>query len=152
MVKNCLKKQKNCSLGLVIKKKLLNMQNLTLRGAVQSTLLQLFKAIYYRDLSIDKAERKQDEFETHLTALEKYRPRNLDYVTIREKLLTNVKNFYDGKEMIINAFKDKIFPLHLKMIILKITTKMRMNFTLQENYYQYLNFLLSELKKKRQEI
>ena len=43
--------------------------------------------------------------------MEKYRPRNLDYVEKRIKLLNNTNKFYDGREMIINAFEDNIFPL-----------------------------------------
>ena len=46
--------------------------------------------------------------------LERYRPRNPDYIEKRKNLLNNAKNFFDGREMIINAFKDKIFPLSLE--------------------------------------
>ena len=76
------------------------------------SLTELFKAIYDRNLAMGKAKRKQDEFEAHLAALERYKPRNPDYVTIREKLLINAKRIYDVREMIINAFNDKIFPLN----------------------------------------
>ena len=76
------------------------------------SLIELFKAIYYRSLSIKDAESKQDEFMSIFNALEKYRPRNLDYVTARKNLLINAKKIYDGREMIINVFKDKIFPLN----------------------------------------
>ena len=53
----------------------------------------------------------QNEYEAQLAALEKYRPRNADYVEKRINLLSNAKNSYNGREMIINAFKNKIFPL-----------------------------------------
>ena len=43
---------------------------------------------------------------------ERYRPRNSDYITESKKLSNNAKKIYDGREMIINAFKDKIFPLN----------------------------------------
>ena len=46
------------------------------------------------------------------TRQKKCRPRNFDYVTERENPLNNAKNFYDGREMIISTFKDKIFALH----------------------------------------
>ena len=75
------------------------------------SLKELFKTIYYRNLSIEKTERIQDEYEAQLAALERYRPRKSDYKTKRENLLNNFKNFYDGREMIINAFKDKIFVI-----------------------------------------
>ena len=72
---------------------------------------ELFKAIYYRNLSIEDAERKQDEFMTIYNALENYGARKPEYVTAKNNLLINAKNFYDGREMIINAFKNKMFPL-----------------------------------------
>ena len=75
------------------------------------SLKELFKGIYYRNISIDEKERIQDEYEAQLNALENYRPRNPDYVKERKQLLNNAKEFYDGREMIINAFKDKIFIL-----------------------------------------
>ena len=75
-------------------------------------LKELFKAIDYRNLSIDKAGRIKDGYEAILIALERYRPRNSDYVKARKKLLINAKKFYDRTEMIFNAFKDKIFPLY----------------------------------------
>ena len=53
-----------------------------------------------------------EEFNVVLTALEKYKRRNSEYKNKKLKLLENVKRFYDGREMIINAFKNKIFPLY----------------------------------------
>ena len=44
------------------------------------SLKELFKAIYYRNPSIDKAERIQDKYEAIVTVLEKHKPRNPDYV------------------------------------------------------------------------
>ena len=76
------------------------------------SLKGLFKAIYYRNISIDEAERIQEKYEAQLNALERYILRNPDYVGERKQLLNNAKNFHDGREMIINAFKDKIFPLN----------------------------------------
>ena len=60
------------------------------------SLKKLFKAIYYRNLSIDKAERKQDDFVSVFNTLEKYRPRNSDYVTARKIFWINAKKIYDG--------------------------------------------------------
>ena len=71
----------------------------------------LNSAIYYRNLKIEDAEGKQHEFLAIFNALERYNPRKPDYVTARKNLLINVKNFYNGREMIINTFKNKIFPL-----------------------------------------
>ena len=56
----------------------------------------------------------QKEYSISLYALKKYRPRNSDYIKKRKKLLNNAKNLYFGREMIINSFKNKIFPLYFK--------------------------------------
>ena len=78
------------------------------------SLKELFKAIYYRNLPIVKAERIKNKYEAQLAVLERYIPSNSNYIKIRENLLNNAKKFYDGREMIINAFGDKIFPLSPK--------------------------------------
>ena len=41
-----------------------------------NSLKELFKAIYYRNLKIEDAERKQDEFMVFLDALDKYKPKD----------------------------------------------------------------------------
>ena len=74
------------------------------------SLKELFKAIYYRKISIDDAEGIQEECKAILSALEGYNPRKPEYITTKNNLLINAKNFYDGREEIINAFKNKIFP------------------------------------------
>ena len=76
-----------------------------------SSLKELFKQIYYRNIKTEDVERKQDEPVAVYNALEKYNPKKPDYVTARKNLLINAKKIYDGKEMIINAFKNGIFPL-----------------------------------------
>ena len=42
-------------------------------------------------------------------ALEKYKPKKEPYIGKRNKLLINAKIFYDGREIIIDAFKNEIF-------------------------------------------
>ena len=79
-----------------------------------NSLKELFKGIYYRNLKLEDAERKKDEFMAVLVALEKYGPRKSDYLTARKNLLINAKKIYDEREIIINAFKDKIFLLNTK--------------------------------------
>ena len=48
------------------------------------SLKELFKAIYYRNLKIEDAERKQYEFMTVFNVLERYNPRKSDYVTAKK--------------------------------------------------------------------
>ena len=73
------------------------------------SLKEIFKAIYYRNIRIEKAERIQDEFNGVYGALDKYKPKKEPYIEKRRKLLINTDNFYKGREMIIDAFKNKIF-------------------------------------------
>ena len=55
-------------------------------------LKELFKAIYYRNNSIDETERIQNEFIGHIGLLEEYKPINPDYVAAKANLLINAKN------------------------------------------------------------
>ena len=60
---------------------------------------------------IEEAEAIQEEFDAVYGALEKYKPKKEPYIGKRNKLLINAKNFYDGREIIINAFKNEMFPM-----------------------------------------
>ena len=71
---------------------------------------ELFKAIYYRKITIEEAERIQEEFDAIIDALKHYKPRGLKYKENKEKLLINAQSFYDGRDIFIKAFKDKISP------------------------------------------
>ena len=46
----------------------------------------------------------QDEFDAVLGALEKYKPKKCKYYEPKEKLLTNAKKFYKGRQTIIDAY------------------------------------------------
>ena len=52
----------------------------------------------------------QNEFDSVVNALEEYSPKNLEYEKEKINLLNNAEKFYDGREMIINAFKNTLFP------------------------------------------
>ena len=41
-----------------------------------------------------------------------YIPRNNKYTEAKNKLLNNVKNFYEGRKKIIEGFKNEIFPVY----------------------------------------
>ena len=45
---------------------------------------------------IDEAESKQDQFNGALDVLSDYTPRDEKYSKAKNKLLDNVKNFYEG--------------------------------------------------------
>ena len=70
----------------------------------------LFNQIYFGKSLIPAAEREQDEFYYRLENLKKYDPKTNGNISIRESFLKNKKSFYDGREMVINAFKNKIIP------------------------------------------
>ena len=70
------------------------------------------KEIYYWKLSIDRAEEIQNEFTGVFTALEKCKPTKPECTDEKSKLLDNTRRFYNGREMIINAFKNEIFSFY----------------------------------------
>ena len=72
------------------------------------SLKKLFKSIYYRNITIEKAERIQEELDAIIGV---YKPKKTKYKENKEKYLINAQNFYDGREMIINESKNEIFPL-----------------------------------------
>ena len=62
------------------------------------TFKELFRDLYYKKTTIDEVERKQDEIDGVVGALKKYIPRNNEYVEAKNKLLNNIKKFYEGRE------------------------------------------------------
>ena len=76
------------------------------------TCKELFKGLYYRKITIEKAEREQDEFNAIIGVLEDYTPRNNKYIEAKNKLLNYVKKIYEGREKIIEGFKNEIFPFN----------------------------------------
>ena len=75
-------------------------------------LKELFRTIYYGEILLAEAEREQNEFDDLFDNLRAYRPRNPEYTKSRESLLINAKKIYDRREITIDAFNDKIFPLN----------------------------------------
>ena len=76
------------------------------------TFKELFRYLYYKETTIDEAERKQDEIDGVIDALKRYIPRDNKYNEAKNKLLNNVKKFYEGREKIIEGFKNEVFPLY----------------------------------------
>ena len=66
---------------------------------------------------IDEAESKQDQFNGALDVLSDYTPRDEKYSKAKNKLLDNVKNFYEGQGKIIKGFKNGIFPLNYDGVV-----------------------------------
>ena len=80
------------------------------------TFKELFRDLYYRTITIDDIEGKQEEFSVVINVLERYAPRDNKYVEAKNKRLNNAKNFYEGKEKIIEVFKNGVFPLYYNEI------------------------------------
>ena len=74
-------------------------------------LKPFFNSIYFGEVLIPAAEREQDVFEEILENLKKYEPRTEVNIKDKNDTLTSGQNLYDGREIIINAFKNKLFPL-----------------------------------------
>ena len=76
------------------------------------TFKELFRNIYYRNMSINEAERRQDKFDAVLNVLSRHSPRDGKYIKAKIELLDNAKNFYKGREKISEqGFKNGIFLL-----------------------------------------
>ena len=78
------------------------------------TFKELFRDLYYRTVTIDEAESKQDEFNVVLNFLKEYNPKHDKYVTLKNDVIDNVSKFYEGRKKIIEGFKKKYF--HFIMI------------------------------------
>ena len=56
----------------------------------------------------------QDEFDVVLNGLKKYSPKKSEYIKDKISLLYNAEKIYDWRKMIIDEFKNKIFPFYHK--------------------------------------
>ena len=57
----------------------------------------MFRDLYYRNISIDEAERKQDEFDGVLGALSTYFAKKKEHIEAKNKLLNNTKKVLLGE-------------------------------------------------------
>ena len=62
-------------------------------------------------MTINDAEMKQNKFNTKHVALNNYFPRYEKYIEAKNRLMNNEKNFYEGRQKIIEGFKEGIFSL-----------------------------------------
>ena len=54
----------------------------------------------------------QEEFNTVLHLLKKYSPKHDKYVTLKNNLVDNASKFYEGREKIIEGFKNGVFSFY----------------------------------------
>ena len=76
------------------------------------TFKELFRDVYYRNMTIDEAERKQDKFDGVLTALSTFSAKRKEYIEAKNKLLNNAEKISNGREKVIEGFKNEIFLLN----------------------------------------
>ena len=86
--------------------------NVTYDFSDYKTFKELFRDLYYRNMTIDEVERKQNEFDGVFGALSKYSTKKKVYIEAKNKLLNNARNFYKGREKIIEGFQNGIFLFH----------------------------------------
>ena len=59
-----------------------------------------------------RRQKEQEEFNEIIGVLEDFTPRNNKYIEAKNKLLHNVKKSYEGREKIIEGFKNEIFSFN----------------------------------------
>ena len=85
--------------------------NFTYNLSYYKAFKELFRDLYYKKMTINDAEMKQNEFNSILDALNNYSPKAQKYIEAKNSLLNNAKNFYKRREKTIEGFKERIFPL-----------------------------------------
>ena len=73
---------------------------------------ELFRDLYYRNITIDEAESKQEEFNVVLHLLKRYSPKHDKYVTLKNNLVDNASKFYEGRKKNIEGFKSGVFSFY----------------------------------------
>ena len=66
-------------------------------------------------MSINEAERRQDEFDAVLNVLSRYSPRDKKRIKAKNELIDNAKIFYKSREKNIEGFENRMF-LYIKKI------------------------------------
>ena len=63
-------------------------------------------------MSINEAEREQDEYDGVLGALSTYSAKSKEYIEAKNKLDNKAQKIYKGREKTIDRFKNGIFRLN----------------------------------------
>ena len=86
--------------------------NITFDFSDYKTFKELFRELYYKIMSINEVERKQEKFDGLLGALSTHSAEKKEYIKAKNKLLNNANKIYKGRGKIIEAFKNGMFPLN----------------------------------------
>ena len=76
------------------------------------TFNELYRDLYYKNMTINNAEMKQNKFNSKRDALNNYSPKNKKNIEAKNSLINNAKNVYEGREKIIEVFKEGIFLIN----------------------------------------
>ena len=72
----------------------------------------LFRRIYNGEMMIPEADREQNALNNDYDRLQKYRPnQNSCFFQIREDILNNITHLREGRRLLTDAFRNRIFPL-----------------------------------------
>ena len=74
-------------------------------------LKTLFEEIYYGCKTIGAIEIDQDLFPQDLERLNNYAPKVEPNISNRRKILENANHFFEGRQMVIDAFENRLFPM-----------------------------------------
>ena len=80
------------------------------------TFKELFRDLDYKNITIDEAESKQDEFSAMLYVLKNYSPKCDKYVILKNNLLDNAGKFTRGEKKLLKGLKTEDF----RFIMIKI--------------------------------
>ena len=67
-------------------------------------------------MAIDETESKQEEFNSVLSVLSDYTPKDEKYTEAKNKPLDNAKKFSRGERKNYHCFKNGIFPLNYDVV------------------------------------
>ena len=62
-------------------------------------------------MTIDEAERKQDELDAMIDILNKYSAKKIEYIEAKNKVLISIKNFTRGEKKLLEGLKMEYFGL-----------------------------------------
>ena len=77
-------------------------------------------------MSINEAERKQDEFDVLLNALSRCSARNEKYIMAKNYLLDNAKNFTRREKKLLKVLKMEYFYSLKKIFIVMVKDQIRL--------------------------
>ena len=75
-----------------------DVNNMTYDFSDYKTFKELFRDLYYRKMTINEAERKQDKCDALVSVLNRHPAKMPKYIEAKNTLLDNVENFYKGRE------------------------------------------------------